>query len=76
MTARYEMRRAILFSDVCQFKDNAHHSRMDSSIIEAIAEDWISLLRSTAVKSTMFLSFFTPDREGIFHPDIGSDNFV
>ena len=38
MTARYEVCRTVLFGDICEFKDDAHHACVNPSIIEAVPE--------------------------------------
>jgi hypothetical protein len=76
VAANNEMGPAILFADIGQFKDNAHHPRMNPSIPDTIAKNGVCLLGSATVKITVRFPFPTPDTIAILKPYIGTDNFV
>ena len=65
VTTDYKMRRTILFGNICQFKDDAHHSSVDLFVVDAIPEDRICLFRSTTVEFTVPLPFFAPGRVAV-----------
>jgi hypothetical protein len=76
VAANNEMGPAILFADIGQFKDNAHHPRMNPSIPDTIAKNGVCLLGSATVKIAVRLPFPTPDTVAILKPNIGTDNFM
>ena len=71
VAADNEMCPAILVTDIGQFKDNAHHPRVNPSVPNTITENRICLLGSSAVKVSVRLPFPTPDTVAILKSDVG-----
>ena len=65
VTTDDKMRPTIIFGNICQFKDDTHHTSVDPSVVDTVSEDRICLLRSTPVELTVPLPFFAPDRVGV-----------
>ena len=61
MTSDDEMRCAVVFGNIGEFKNDAHHPGVNTAVVDAVPENRVCLPWAAAVQAAMFLSLFAPD---------------